>query len=85
MVPKEEQMTSSKGTKKNKILVLGSEGQLGSSLVKSLGSNFIVEGINRKKFNFLEPKNFLDLLKQNNSKYVRRSSGIRFGDWCRRS
>ena len=38
-------MTSSKETKKTKILVLGSEGQLGCSLIKTLDKNFIVEGI----------------------------------------
>ena len=63
-------MTSSKETKQNKILVLGSEGQLGSSLLKTLGKNFIVEGINKKKFNFLEPKNFSNLLKKDEIKYV---------------
>ena len=63
-------MTSSKETKKTKILVLGSEGQLGSSLFKTLGKNFIVEGINKKKFNFLEPKNFSNLLKKDEIKYV---------------
>ena len=63
-------MTSSKETKQNKILVLGSEGQLGSSLLKTLGKNFIVEGINKKKFNFLEPKNFSNLLKKDQIKYV---------------
>lgn len=63
-------MTFSKETKKNKILVLGSEGQLGCSLVKTLDRNFIVEGINKKKFNFLEPKDFLNLLKESNAKYV---------------
>ena len=63
-------MTSSKETKQNKILVLGSEGQLGSSLLKTLGKNFIVEGINKKKFNFLEPKNFSNLLKNDEIKYV---------------
>ena len=63
-------MTSSKETKKTKILVLGSEGQLGSSLIKTLGKNFIVEGINKKKFNFLEPKNFSNLLKKGEIKYV---------------
>ena len=63
-------MTSSKETKKTKILVLGSEGQLGSSLVKTLDRNFIVEGINKKKFNFLEPNNFSDLLKKGDTKYV---------------
>ena len=70
MVFKEDQMTSSKETKKTKILVLGSEGQLGSSLLKTLGKNFIVEGINKKKFNFLEPKNFSNLLKKDEIKYV---------------
>ena len=63
-------MTSSKETKQNKILVLGSEGQLGSSLFKTLGKNFIVEGINKKKFNFLKPKNFSNLLKKDEIKYV---------------
>ena len=70
MVFKEDQMTSSKEAKKTKILVLGSEGQLGSSLIKTLDRNFIVEGTNKKKFNFLEPKNFLDLLIESNAKYV---------------
>ena len=70
MVFKEDQMTSSKEAKKIKILVLGSEGQLGSSLIKTLDRNFIVEGINKKIFNFLEPKNFLDLLIESNAKYV---------------
>ena len=63
-------MTSSEETKKTKILVLGSEGQLGSSLIKTLDRNFIVEGINKKKFNFLEPNNFSDLLKKGDIKYV---------------
>ena len=63
-------MTSSKETKKTKILVLGSEGQLGSSLIKTLDKNFIVEGINKKRFNFLEPSNFSDLLKKGDAKYV---------------
>ena len=63
-------MTSSKETKKTKIIILGSEGQLGSALVKTLNRNFIVEGINKKKFNFLEPKNFSDLLQKGNTKYV---------------
>ena len=63
-------MTSSEETKKTKILVLGSEGQLGSALIKTLNKNFIVEGINKKKFNFLEPKNFSDLLQKGNTKYV---------------
>ena len=63
-------MTSSEETKKTKILVLGSEGQLGSALIKTLNRNFIVEGINKKKFNFLEPKNFSDLLQKGNTKYV---------------
>ncbi len=63
-------MTSSEEIKKTKILVLGSEGQLGSSLIKTLDRNFIVEGINKKKFNFLEPNNFSDLLKKGNNKYV---------------
>ncbi len=63
-------MTFSKETKKVKILVLGSEGQLGRSLKKSLSSNFIVEGINKRKFNFLEPNNFLDFLEDSNTKYV---------------
>ena len=63
-------MTSSKETKKTKILVLGSEGQLGSALIKTLNRNFIVEGINKKKFNFLEPKNFSDLLQKGNTKYI---------------
>ena len=65
-------MTSSKETKKTKktkILVLGSEGQLGSSLIKTLGKNFIIEGINKKKFNFLEPKNFSNLLKKGETKF----------------
>ena len=57
-------MTSSKETKKTKILVLGSEGQLGSSLLKALGRNFSVEGINKKKFNFLDTKNFSNILKK---------------------
>ena len=61
---------TSKETKQNKILVLGSEGQLGSSLLKTLGKNFIVEGINKKKFNFLKPKNFSNLLKKGEIKYV---------------
>jgi len=63
-------MTSTKETKKTKILVLGSEGQLGSTLTKTLGRNFVVEGINKKKFNFLEPKNFSNLLKKGEIKYV---------------
>ncbi len=63
-------MTSSKETEKTKILVLGSEGQLGSSLIKTLNRNFIVEGINKKKFNFLEPNNFSELLKKGDTKYV---------------
>lgn len=63
-------MTSSKETKQNKILVLGSEGQLGSSLTKTLGRNFSIEGINKMKFNFLEPKNFSNLLKKGEIKYV---------------
>ena len=63
-------MTSSEEIKKTKILVLGSEGQLGSSLIKTLDRNFIVEGINKKKFNFLEPNNFSDLLKKGDIKYV---------------
>ncbi len=63
-------MISSKKTKKAKILVLGSEGQLGRSLKKSLSRNFIVESINKKKFNFLEPNNFMGLLKDSNTKYV---------------
>ena len=63
-------MTSPKETKKNKILVLGSQGQLGISLIKTLGKSFIVEGINKKKFNFLEPENFLDLVKSSKAKYV---------------
>ena len=63
-------MTSSEETKKTKILVLGSEGQLGSSLIKTLDRNFIVEGINKKKFNFLEPNNFSDLLKKGDTNYV---------------
>ena len=63
-------MTSSKETKKTKILVLGSEGQLGSSLVKTLGRNFVIESINKKKFNFLEPENFSNLLKKGEIKYV---------------
>ena len=63
-------MTSSKETKKTEILVLGSEGQLGSSLIKTLGKNFSVEGINKKKFNFLKPKNFSNLLKKGETKYV---------------
>ena len=70
MLYKEDQMTSTKATKKTKLLILGSEGQLGSSLIKTLGSNFIVEGINKKKFNFLKPKNFSDLLKKGETKYV---------------
>ena len=67
MVFKENQMTSSIETKKAKILVLGSDGQLGRSLKQSLSSNFIVEGINKKKFNFLEPNNFLNFLEDRNS------------------
>ena len=63
-------MTSSIETKKAKILVLGSDGQLGRSLKQSLSSNFIVEGINKKKFNFLEPNNFLNFLEDRNTKYV---------------
>ena len=63
-------MNSSKETQKTKILVLGSEGQLGSSLIKTLDRNFIVEGINKKKFNFLEPNNFSELLKKSDTKYV---------------
>ena len=63
-------MTSSKETKKTKILVLGSEGQLGCSLIKTLDKDFIVEGINKKKFNFLKPDNFSDLLKKGDTKYV---------------
>ena len=63
-------MNSSKETQKTKILVLGSEGQLGSSLIKTLDRNFIVEGINKKKFNFLEPNNFSELLKKGDTKYV---------------
>ncbi len=63
-------MISSKETKKNKILVLGPHGQLGSSLIKSLERNFIVGGIDKKKFNFLEPNNFLNLIKESNIKYV---------------
>jgi len=63
-------MISSKETKKTKVLVLGSEGQLGSSLIKSLSTNFIVEGINKEKFNFLEPNNFSNLLKNRNTNYV---------------
>ncbi len=63
-------MISSEETKKTKILVLGSEGQLGSSLIKTLDRNFIVEGINKKKFNFLEPNNFSDLLKKGDTNYV---------------
>ena len=51
-------MTSSKETKQNKILVLGSEGQLGSSLLKTLGKNFIVEGINKRNLIFLSLKIF---------------------------
>ena len=63
-------MTSLKETEKTKILVLGSEGQLGSSLIKTLNRNFIVEGINKKKFNLLEPNNFSELLKKGDTKYV---------------
>ena len=63
-------MTSSKETKKTEILVLGSEGQLGSSLIKTLGRNFIVEGINKKKFNFLKLNNFSEFLKKGDTKYV---------------
>ena len=63
-------MTFSEETEKTKILVLGSEGQLGSALMKTLDRNFIVEGINKKKFNFLEPNNFSDLLKKGDIKYV---------------
>ncbi len=63
-------MTSSEETEKTKILVLGSEGQLGSALMKALDRNFIVEGINKKKFNFLEPNNFSDLLKKGDTNYV---------------
>ena len=63
-------MTSTKETIETKILVLGSEGQLGSSLTKTLGRNFSVEGINKMKFNFLEPKNFSNFLKKGEIKYV---------------
>ena len=38
--------------------------------MNTLGKNFIVEGINKKKFNFLEPKNFSNLLKNDEIKYV---------------
>tara|TARA_B100000902_G_scaffold397740_1_gene462404 strand:- start:287 stop:1207 length:921 start_codon:yes stop_codon:yes gene_type:complete len=70
VVFKEDQMTSSKEAKKTKILVLGSEGQLGSSFIKILDRNFVVEGINKKKFNFLNPNNFSEFLEKGDTKYV---------------
>jgi dTDP-4-dehydrorhamnose reductase len=62
-------MTSTKDNRKDEVLILGSEGQLGKSLEAALKKHFSIESVNKSKFDFLDPQKFSDLL-SNKTKYV---------------
>ena len=71
MVFKKNTELNKSGTQKdNKILLLGPNGQLGDSLQKFLSPLYDLESLDRKKFDFLNPNNFLDILNARKPKIV---------------
>jgi len=62
-------MMPPKDNRKDKVLILGSEGQLGKSLEEALKNQFSIESVNKRKFDFLNPKKISDLL-SHKTKYV---------------
>tara|TARA_B100001121_G_scaffold39447_1_gene33744 strand:- start:1545 stop:2447 length:903 start_codon:yes stop_codon:yes gene_type:complete len=63
-------LTESGSQKKQKILLLGPNGQLGESLKNHLGKFHDLECADKKKFDFLNPANFSDILKKSKPSLV---------------
>ena len=63
-------MIESGSKKKHKILLLGPNGQLGKSLKNHLEAFHEIECADKKKFDFLNPANFLDILKKSKPSLV---------------
>ena len=60
--------------KKLKILLLGPNGQLGESLKNHLEAFHELECADKKKFDFLNPTNFLDILKKSKPQKKRKKN-----------
>lgn len=63
-------MNKSGSKKKHKILLLGPNGQLGGSIRNYSGNFYDIECIDKKKFDFLNPINFFDILNKSKPNFV---------------